>query len=95
VGKTEIRFERVNAFKDIGIDLSNLKSSGRNGFTKWSNKIREIALFKENQGHYPKAGRDKEQGNLYQSLARTKRAYQNNELSAEQIELLDELNIEL
>ncbi|PKG42792.1 DEAD/DEAH box helicase [Psychroflexus sp. MES1-P1E] len=87
--------ERINAFKDIGIDLSNLKSSGRNGFTKWSNKIREIALFKENQEHYPKAGKDKEQGNLYQSLARTKRAYQNNELSAEQIELLNELNIEL
>jgi len=87
--------ERINAFKDNGIDLYNLKSSGKNGFTKWANKIKEIALFKENQGHYPKAGKDKEQGNLYQSLARTKRAYQNNELSSEQIELLNELNIAL
>jgi superfamily II DNA or RNA helicase len=91
----ELQIERINAFKDIGIDLSNLKSSGRNGFTKWANKIKEIASFKENQGYYPKARKDKEQGNLYQSLARTKRACQNNELSSEQIELLNELNIEL
>jgi superfamily II DNA or RNA helicase len=91
----ELQIERIKAFKDIGIDLSNLKSSGRNGFTKWANKIKEIALFKENQGYYPKAGKDKEQENLYQSLARTKRAYQNKELSSEQIQLLNELNIEL
>jgi hypothetical protein len=30
----KLQIERINVFKDIGIDLSNLKSSGRNGFTK-------------------------------------------------------------
>ena len=57
--------------------------------------LRETENFIEANGHYPKAGKDKKQGNLYQSLARTKRAYRNNELSEKQLELLAELNIEL
>lgn len=93
--KNELQIERVNAFKELGLDLLNSESSGRDGFTKWANKAREIAEFVSEKGHYPKAGKDKTQSNLYQSLARTKRAYKNNELSEQQIELLNELNIEL
>ena len=90
--KGELENERISAFKNIGIDLD---SSKRDGFSKWANKLKEVAVFIEKNGHFPKAGKDKEQGNLYQSLARTKRAFMNNELSAKQIELLKELNIEL
>jgi len=92
---SKLSVERINAFKEVGIDLSNLKSSSIKGFTKWANKLKEVSDFKSQNGHYPKAGKDKLQSNLYQSLSRTKRAYQNNELSAEQLELLNELNIEL
>ena len=86
----------LHRLKDFGIDEEiALESSSRDGFTKWANKIREIAEFIVNNGNYPKAGKDKSQSNLYQSLARTKRAYINNELSEKQLELLNELNIKL
>jgi superfamily II DNA or RNA helicase len=88
----ELENERILAFKNIGIDLV---SSKRDGFSKWANRLKEIVVFIEKNGHYPKAKKDKEQENLYQSLARTKRAFKNNELSVKQIELLKELNIEL
>lgn len=93
----ELSEDRIRKFKEIGIDFNNLRKSRskRDGFTKWANKAREIAEFIKVNGHYPKAGKDKKQGNLYQSLARTKRAYRNNELSEKQLELLAELNIEL
>lgn len=93
----ELSEDRIRKFKEIGIDFNTLRKSRskRDGFTKWANKVREIADFIEVNGHYPKAGKDKKQGNLYQSLARTKRAYRNNELSEKQLELLAELNIEL
>jgi hypothetical protein len=88
--------EKIQALKNIGIDLnSNLQSSGHDGFTKWANKIKEIVEFIEKNGYHPKAGKDKEQGKLYDSLARTKRAFINSELSEQQIKLLNELKIEL
>lgn len=94
--KGELENEKISAFKSIGIDFDSVaNNSKRDGFTKWANKVKEIAVFIEKNGHFPKAGKDKVQGNLYQSLARTKRAFKNNELSAKQIELLKELNIEL
>ncbi|MEZ4920025.1 MAG: helicase associated domain-containing protein [Saprospiraceae bacterium] len=92
----ELADDRVKAFQNIGIDLKTIKNnSKRDGFTKWANRVYEIAEFIKETGHYPKAGKDKKQGNLYQSLARTKRAFKNNELSEKQIELLNELKIEL
>lgn len=88
--------EHLQKLKDFGIDEETaLKSSSKDGFTKWANKAKDIAKFIADHGHYPKAGKDKIQANLYQSLARTKRAYRNNELSKKQLELLAELNIEL
>jgi superfamily II DNA or RNA helicase len=88
--------ERLEKFKEIGIDLNIFENEiSRDGFTKWANKAREIADFIKQNGIYPKAGKDKAQSNLYQSLARTKRAYVNNELSERQLELLNELNIKL
>jgi len=79
---------------ELGVDISQrISSNGRDGFGKWSGKLREVAKFIEEKGHYPKAGRGKSESNLYQSLARTKRAYLNNELSERQLELLNELNI--
>ena len=92
----DLPIDRINAFKELGIDLDlSNKNSRRDEFTKWANKAREIAEFISEKGHYPKAGKDKTQSNLYKSLARTKRTFKNNELSEEQIELLNELNIEL
>ena len=87
---------RLERFREIGIDLNNFENeTSRDGFTKWANKTQEIADFIKQNGAYPKAGKDKSQRNLYQSLARTKRAYVNNELSEKQLELLNELNIKL
>lgn len=94
--KNKVPTERLLKFKEVGIDLNEFNNkTTRNGFTKWAKKSREIAEFISEKGHYPKAGKDKKQNNLYQSLSRTKRAFQNNELSEEQIELLNVLNIEL
>lgn len=93
---SKIQKERLEKFKEIGIDLNKFENeTSRDGFTKWANKAREIADFIKQNGFYPKAGKDKSQSNLYQSLARTKRAYVNNELSERQLELLNDLNIKL
>ena len=88
--------ERLERFREIGIDLNEFENeTSRDGYTKWANRTREIADFIQENGHYPKAGKDRLQSNLYQSLARTKRAYKNNELTGRQLELLNELNIKL
>jgi superfamily II DNA or RNA helicase len=88
--------ENLQKLKEFGIDEKNaLKSSSEDGYTKWANKIRLIADFIIKNGNYPKAGKDKVQSNLYQSLARTKRANINNELSESQLKLLNELKIKL
>ncbi len=88
--------EYLQKLKDFGIDEETaLKSSSKDGFTKWANKLQEIVAFIEMNGHYPKAGVDKNQGNLYQSFARTKRAFKNNELSAKQIEMLNQFDLDL
>jgi superfamily II DNA or RNA helicase len=93
----ELSEERIKKFKQIGIDFNNFRKdqSKRDGFTKWANRVREISDFINENGHYPKVGKDKKQSNLYQSLSRTKRAFRNNELSEQQIELLNELKIKL
>ncbi|UII29058.1 helicase associated domain-containing protein [Fulvivirga maritima] len=93
--KGTIPEERIEKFESIGILFDDSTSESR-GFTKWSNKLREIAQFIENSGHYPKASTDnKDEARYYQSLARTRRALRNNELTEEQLNLMRELNIEL
>lgn len=92
-GFDEIKNKRL---LELGVDISQrISSNGRDGFGKWSGKLMEIVKFIKENGHYPKAGKDKTQTNLYQSLARTKKAFMNNELSKKQLELLSELKIEL
>lgn len=94
--KNKLSSERILAFENIGIDLKKIEiQPNRDGFTKWANRAKEIAEFIKKNGQYPKAGKDKEQNNLYQSLIRTKRAFKNNELSEKQLQLLNKLNIEL
>ena len=94
--ENKVSKERLERFREIGIDLNEFENeTSRDGFTKWANKTREIAAFIQENGDYPKAGKDRFQSNLYQSLARTKRAFKNNELSERQLELLSELNIKL
>ncbi|RJE72587.1 DEAD/DEAH box helicase [Reichenbachiella sp. MSK19-1] len=94
--KGELSSDRIQQFQNVKIELGKSENNSvRDGFTKWSNKLHEIADFINKNGHYPRAGKDKEQSNLYQSLARTKRVFKNNELSEKQLELLKELNIEL
>jgi hypothetical protein len=94
--ENKVSKERLERFREIGIDLNEFENeTSRDGFTKWANRTREIAAFIQDNGDYPKAGKDRLQSNLYQSLARTKRAFKNNELSERQLELLSELNIKL
>ena len=94
--ENKVSNERIERFLEIGIDLNKFENeTGRDGFTKWANKTREIAIFIKENGSYPKAGKDKSQSKLYQSLARTRRAYLNNELSERQLDLLNELKIKL
>jgi superfamily II DNA or RNA helicase len=94
--ENKVSKERLERFREIGIDLFEFKNeTSRDGYTKWANKIREIADFIQENGNYPKAGKDRLQGNLYQSLSRTKRAFKNNELSERQLVLLNELKIRL
>lgn len=94
--KGELTNERIEAFESIGIYDSSIKiDSSQGGFTKWRNKLHEISTFIKENGYYPKAGKGKGENNLYQSLARTKRAYLNNKLSKRQLELLEELKINL
>lgn len=88
--------DRIMAFKSIGIDFASIKNnSKRDGFTKWANGLHKISNFIKDNGHYPRAGKDRVQQNLYSSLARTKRAFNNGELSEKQLELLKELKIDL
>ncbi len=82
-----------NKLLELGVDISKRITS--DGFGKWSAKIREIAQFVKKNGHYPKAGTDKAQSNLYQSLVRARKAYGSNKLSTRQIAFLEELNINL
>jgi hypothetical protein len=94
--KGELAEERIKAFERIGINLSSATNdTQRDGFTKWANRLHEISKFQKETGRLPKAGKSKEEGNLYQSLARTKKAYQNGELSEKQLVLLAELKIQL
>jgi superfamily II DNA or RNA helicase len=94
--ENKVSKERLERFREIGIDLNKFENeTNKDGFTKWANKTREIADFIKKNGFYPKAGKDKVQNNLYQSLAKTKRAYKNKELTERQIELINELIINL
>ena len=86
---------KITRFQEIGFDFNDSKNnSQRDGFTKWSKRLIEIADFIKINGHYPRAGKDKLESNLYQSLARTKRSYKEGELSEKQLELLKKLKIE-
>ena len=88
--------ERINKLKNIGLDLSkSLSTGGRDGFTKWANRLTEISNFIKTKGYYPKSSGNKEEALFYQSLARTKRAFKNNELSDRHLELIRKLNIDL
>lgn len=94
--KNKMPENRSQKFKDIGMSFEKFENtSNTDGYTKWAKSTKKIAKFIKTNGHYPKAGTDTIQSNLYQSLARTKRAFNMNKLSEEQIELLNELNIEL
>jgi len=62
---------------------------------KWANKIKEIALFKEKSRILSKSRKRQRTREFIPIFSKTKRAYQNKELSSEQIQLLNELNIEL
>ncbi|WP_299288902.1 DEAD/DEAH box helicase [uncultured Mucilaginibacter sp.] len=87
---------KLEKLKRIGIDLTErTEISGRDGFRRWSNRLREIAQFIAKNKRYPRASKEKLESNFYQSLARTKRAYINNKLSEKQLKLIKELDIKL
>lgn len=88
--------EKIKAFYEIGLEGKLNSYNDRDGFQKWSKNIKEIAVFYEINKRYPKAGKkDASESKLYQSLARTTRAFKNNELSQRQIDFLQELHIKL
>jgi len=96
VRANKISKERIQKFREIGIDLNKFKNfKGNDGFGKWANKLREIADFIKERGHYPKISEDKIQFNHYKSLAKTRSAFKNNKLTDRQLELVKELNIKL
>lgn len=92
---SELSEERIQKFEQINIDLAEYAETiKRDGFTKWANKTYEIAEFIRTNGRLPRASGDVTESRLYGSLNRTKRAFQNNELTDKQLNLLKELNIE-
>ncbi|PJJ09283.1 Mrr restriction endonuclease-like protein [Flavobacterium sp. 1] len=94
--KNKMPSDRIQKFKEVGVSFEESENlTKRDGYSKWAKNINKIAKFIETNGHYPKAGTDTLQANLYQSLARTKRAFNETKLSEEQIALLRELNIKI
>ena len=92
--KKELSKERIEKFKSVGIDLAiTALTIKKDGFTKWANKIYEIADFIKKHNKLPRASGDSNESKLYQSLSRTKRSFKKNQLSAKQLNLLSELNI--
>ncbi|WP_303923600.1 DEAD/DEAH box helicase [Draconibacterium sediminis] len=80
----------------LGVDITkDIVGSGRDGFTRWANKLIEISEFINKNGDYPKASNGREELNLYNSFIRTKKAYKNGELSEKQLKFISELNIKI
>lgn len=93
--KSELSEEQIQKFEQIKIDLAEYSETiKRDGFTRWANKTYEIAEFIKATGRLPRASGDVTESRLYGSLNRTKRAFQNNELTDKQLNLLKELNID-
>lgn len=80
----------------FGIIKNILKSKkdGRDGFTRWSNRIIEISKFISNKNRLPTPNKyDKLEYNLYQSYCATKRKFNSGKLSEKQIQFLEKHNI--
>ena len=70
------------------------KEDGRDGYTKWSNRIKEISDFISKNNRLPKPNKnDKNEYNLYQSFCANKRKFYSNELSEKQLSFLEQHNI--
>ena len=77
------------------IDFEDLSSfSGRDGYTRWSNRIKEISAFISKNNRLPKANKnDKNEYNLYQNYCANKRKFYAKELSPKQQRFLEQHNI--
>ena len=77
------------------IDFEDLSSfSGRDGYTRWSNRIKEISAFISKNNRLPKANKnDKNEYNLYQNYCANKRKFYAKELSPKQQRYLEQHNI--
>ena len=73
--------------------IFNSKKDGRNGYTKWSNRIKEISDFISKNNRFPKSSNDKNEHNLYQSFCANKRKFKSKELSEKQLDFLEQHNI--
>ena len=70
------------------------KEDGRDGYTKWSNRIQEISDFISKNNRLPKPNKnDKNEYNLYQSFCANKRKFYSNKLSEKQLSFLEQHNI--
>jgi hypothetical protein len=86
--------ERISKFQSIGVSFENFQFENR-GFNVWASNFRKIAKFINENERYPKASSNPEELKLYQSFAKTKRAFKNGSLSEKQITLINELKIEI
>lgn len=89
--KGKLSAERISKLKKAG-DI-NLHTTSR--WTKWVNRMKDIAAFIEKNGSYPKARNPYEEDKLYQSRLRIRRDYRAGQLSDKQLRLINELNMEL
>jgi len=74
--------------------IFNPKKDGRDGYTRWSNRIIEISDFILKNNRLPKANNnDKNEYNLYQSFSANKRKFYSKELSEKQLNFLEQHDI--
>ena len=72
----------------------NVKKDGRDGYTKWSNRIIEISDFISKNNRLPKVNNnDKNEYNLYQSFSANKRKFISKQLSEKQLNFLEQHDI--
>ena len=77
------------------IDFEELSSfSVRDGYTRWSNRIKEISAFISKNNRLPESNKnDKNEYNLYQSYCANKRKFYAKKLSPKQQRYLEQHNI--
>jgi len=92
--KDKLSQERIKKLELLGIEMNEFFEISERGYLKWNNQINMLLEFISLHSRMPKSGSvDKNERNLYQSWAKTKREYQANELSERKVKVLIEHNL--